>query len=107
MGCPFSHHWDDKSNFGTTQPREQHISFLPRLSVKKQQALFQLDVTLIPKIPGDFRLTEIQARVRTSVITGQTWVSKTTQKELSKLNASPYPSCEDPMKIVRFIEGSL
>ena len=42
---------------------EHHISFLPRLSVKKQNALVDLGVSLIPEIPEDFPLTEIQARV--------------------------------------------
>src|SRR5207253_639957 len=39
----------------------------------------------IHKIPEDFPLTEIQARVRASITTGQTWVSETLQKEISKL----------------------
>ena len=64
---------------------EHHISFLPRLSVKKQKALIELGITLIPEIPEDFPLTEIQARVFASVTTGQTWISKALHEELSQL----------------------
>jgi hypothetical protein len=64
---------------------EHHISFLPRLSVKKQDALFELGVSLIPEIPEDFPLTTLQARVYASVTTGQTWMSESLQEELSKL----------------------
>lgn len=64
---------------------EHHISFLPRLSVKKQNALVDLGVSLIPEIPEDFPLTEIQARVFASVTTGQTWISEALHEELSQL----------------------
>ena len=67
------------------EPPEHHISFLPRLSVKKQQALIELGVSLIHEIPEDFPLTELQARVCASVTTGQTWVSETLPEELSQL----------------------
>lgn len=67
------------------EPPEHHISFLPRLSVKKQDALIELGVSLIPEIPEDFPLTTLQARVYASVTTGQAWMSESLQKELSKL----------------------
>lgn len=72
------------------QPPEHHISLLPRLSVKKQQALIQLGVTLIHEIPEDFALTDIQARMRASITTGQTWFSETLLPELARLK---YPLC--------------
>jgi predicted RecB family nuclease len=67
------------------EPPEHHISFLPRLSFKKQDALLELGVSLIPEIPEDFPLTTLQARVHASVTTGQTWMGESLQKELSKL----------------------
>ncbi|MGD1095880.1 MAG: DUF2779 domain-containing protein [Bryobacteraceae bacterium] len=73
-----------------TEPPEHHISFLPRLSVKKQQALAELGVSLIPDIPEDFPLTELQARICASVTTGHTWVSETLLTELLELK---YPLC--------------
>jgi len=72
------------------EPPEYAISFLPRLSVKKQQALIELGVSLIHEIPEDFPLTELQARVRASVTAGQAWVSETLPEELSRLK---YPLC--------------
>jgi predicted RecB family nuclease len=69
---------------------EHHISFLPGLHAKKRQSLVELGVSRIPDIPDDFQLTEIQARVRTSVVTGQMWVSDTLQKELKKLKYPLY-----------------
>jgi len=69
---------------------EHHISFLRGLGVKKRQALVELGVSLIPEIPEDFSLTKLQARMRTSVTTGQTWVSPTIQKELSQLKYPLY-----------------
>jgi predicted RecB family nuclease len=72
------------------EPPEHHISFLPRLSVKKREALLELGVSLIHEIPEDFPLTELQARMCASVATRQTWVSKSLQQELSKLK---YPLC--------------
>jgi predicted RecB family nuclease len=69
---------------------EHHISFLPRLSVKKQQALVELGVSLIHEIPEDFVLTELQARMRASVSTGQAWVSETMAEELSQLKYPLY-----------------
>jgi len=66
-------------------PPEHHISSLPRLHVKKAQALSDLGVSLIREIPDDFPLTELQTRVCASVRTGQTWLSETTRMELSQL----------------------
>ena len=76
--CEFFNHCNPK-------PPEHHISFLPRLSVKKQQALIELGVSLIHETPEDFPLTELQARMCASVTTGQTWVSDTLPDELSQL----------------------
>lgn len=64
---------------------EHHISFLPRLSLKKAQALEALDVSLIRDIPDDFPLTEQQTRVWQAVRTGQPWISAQLPGELSKL----------------------
>jgi predicted RecB family nuclease len=72
------------------EPPEHHISFLPNLRGKKQEALLDLGVSLIDKIPDDFPLTELQARMRTSVITGRTWVSETLGRELSTLKYPLY-----------------
>jgi predicted RecB family nuclease len=73
--------------FGHCNPElpEHHISFLPRLSEKKHQALVKLGVSLIHKIPEDFALTELQARVYASVTTGRTWLSEALPAELSTL----------------------
>jgi predicted RecB family nuclease len=67
------------------EPPEHHISFLPRLGLKKRQQLMELGISLIHEIPEDFPLSELQARMWASVTTGQTWVSETLPKELSKL----------------------
>jgi predicted RecB family nuclease len=67
------------------EPPEHHISFLPRLSVKKQGVLVELGVSLISEIPEDFPLTEIQARAHASVTTGQTWISEALPEELFQL----------------------
>jgi predicted RecB family nuclease len=72
------------------EPPEHHISFLPRLSTKKQQALVELGVNLIDEIPDGFPLTELQVRVFTSVSTGKVWVSDTLRRELSKLKYPLY-----------------
>jgi len=66
-------------------PPENHISFLPRLSARKQQELCDLGVSLIDEIPDDFPLTELQERVRASVTTGRSWISTTLRRELSRL----------------------
>ncbi len=68
-----------------SEPPKHHISFLPRLSVEKYEALIDLGVSLIKEIPEDFPLTEIQARVYTSVTTGKTWISDALQDELAQL----------------------
>ena len=67
------------------EPPEHHISFLPRLSAKKQEALIELGVQLIPDIPEDFPLTELQARMWSAVTTGETWFSNKLVKALSQL----------------------
>lgn len=67
------------------EPPEHHISFLPRLGLKKRQQLMELGISLIHEIPEDFPLSELQARMWASVTTGQTWVSETLPKELSQL----------------------
>ena len=64
---------------------EHHISFLPRLGLKKRQQLTELGIRLIHEIPEDFPLSELQARIWACVTTGQTWVSETVRKELSQL----------------------
>jgi len=69
---------------------EHHISFLPRLSNKKQLQLLDQGITFIHEIPEDFSLTTNQIRVWTSVKTGQPWVSEDLAKELSRLKYPLY-----------------
>ena len=69
---------------------EHHISFLPRLSGKKQAQLLDLGITLIQEIPEDFALTENQARIWTSVRTGALWINQDLAKELSRLKYPLY-----------------
>jgi predicted RecB family nuclease len=69
---------------------EHHISFLPRLSGKKQAELLDRGITLIHEIPKGFSLTENQIRVWTSVKTGQPWVGENLGKELSRLKYPLY-----------------
>jgi len=69
---------------------ENHISFLPRLSEKKKQELLDHSFTLIPQIPDEFPLTEIQRRVCAAVKTGSPWFDKALKKELTRLR---YPVC--------------
>ena len=72
------------------EPPEHHISFLPGLSGKRHRILSELGVNLIPEIPEDFPLTELQARMRASVTTGQTWIGPTLVKELLQLKYPLY-----------------
>jgi hypothetical protein len=72
------------------EPPDHHISFLPRLSASKHQALIDLGVSLIHQIPEDFPLTELQARICASVTTGQIWISETLREELSQLKYPLY-----------------
>jgi len=67
------------------EPPEHHISLLPRLSEKKFVALGALGVSVIHEIPADFELSPIQARIRTAVSTGRTWVSDSLAEELDVL----------------------
>ena len=69
---------------------EYHISFLPRLSDRKQAELLDQGITLIHEIPEGFSLTENQIRIWTSVKTGQPWVSDNLASELSRLNYPLY-----------------
>ncbi len=69
---------------------EHHISFLPRLSGQKLEALKALGVSRIPEIPEDFPLTGLQARIRAAVTSGHMWVSETARRELSGFR---YPLC--------------
>jgi predicted RecB family nuclease len=69
---------------------EHHISFLPRLSEKKQAELLDQGITLIQEIPEGFSLTENQLRVWTSVKTGRLWVSNDLARELSRLKYPIY-----------------
>jgi hypothetical protein len=77
---------------------EHHISFLPRLSARKKEAPVELGVSLIAEIPEDFELTEVQARVHTSVTTGRTWLSDQIQEELSHLRYA-LPGGATPLSI--------
>jgi predicted RecB family nuclease len=69
---------------------EHHISFLPRISAKKQSELLGLGITLIQEIPEDFSLTENQTRASNSVKTGQPWVGEDLGKELAHLKYPLY-----------------
>jgi hypothetical protein len=81
--CEFYGHCNPK-------PPEHHISYLPNLRTTKQDALVRLGVTYIHEIPSDFPLTDLQTRVRTTVTSGETWVSPKLQKELGKLKYPLY-----------------
>ena len=69
---------------------EHHISFLPRLSGKKQVQLLDQGIVFIREIPEGFSLTANQFRVWTSVKTGRPWVSEDFAKELSRLKYPRY-----------------
>jgi predicted RecB family nuclease len=69
---------------------DHHISTLPRLSAKKQQALAELGIETIHQIPDDFPLTEVQARVWTSVRTSQVSVSDSLRELLPELKHPLY-----------------
>jgi len=69
---------------------EHHISFLPRLSGKKQVELQDQGITLIHEVPEGFPLTGNQIRVWTSVKSGKTWVGDDLGKELASLKYPLY-----------------
>jgi len=81
--CEFFHHCN-------TELPEHHINSLPHLSAKKRLAFGELGVNLIEDIPEDFKLSELQDRVRTAVRTGQAWISPSLGKELARLKAPLY-----------------
>jgi predicted RecB family nuclease len=69
---------------------ENHVSNLPNLSPKKAAALADARISLIPDIPGDFALSELQRRVCASVGTGKPWFSEQLSSELSILEFPLY-----------------
>jgi len=69
---------------------ENHVSTLPNLSAKKAAALADARISLIPDIPGDFALSELQRRVCASVGTGKPWFSERLSGELSILEYPLY-----------------
>jgi hypothetical protein len=64
---------------------ENHISTLPNLSAKKAAKLAEAKISLIPDIPADFSLSELQQRVCVSVKTGRPWFSEQLSSELAVL----------------------
>jgi predicted RecB family nuclease len=69
---------------------EHHISFLPRLTGKKQVELLDQGITLIHEIPESFCLSKNQIRIWTSVKTGELWISEDLANELSRLKYPLY-----------------
>jgi predicted RecB family nuclease len=69
---------------------ENHISTLPHLSAKKTGMLAEANISLIPDIPDDFALSELQRRVCVTVETGQPWFSDQLASELSTLEYPLY-----------------
>jgi predicted RecB family nuclease len=69
---------------------ENHISTLPHLSAKKTGVLAGANISLIPDIPADFALSELQRRVCVTVETGRPWFSEQLASELSILEYPLY-----------------
>jgi hypothetical protein len=69
---------------------ENHISTLPHLSAKKTGMLAEASISLIPDIPADFALSELQRRVCVALETGQPWFSEQLSSELSTLEYPLY-----------------
>jgi hypothetical protein len=86
-GNPYECEYFNRCN---TAIPSNHVSFLPNLSRKKRQALFDEGINLIGDIPEDFSLTLIQQRTREAVQTGLTWIGAELQSELAGLKYPLY-----------------
>jgi len=62
-----------------------HISMLPNLSAKKAAMLAAANISLVPAIPLDFPMSELQQRVCECVKSGQPWFSDSLAGDLSEL----------------------
>lgn len=62
-----------------------HVSSLPRLGVKKAALLAELGITSLHHVPDDFELTDLQARIVTSVKSGQPYYSPELPNTLGSL----------------------
>lgn len=62
-----------------------HIFDIPRLSQKKVDELTDLGVFRVEEIPQTFALTEIQARVRNAVVSGQPWIGPNLKQSLQAI----------------------
>ena len=69
---------------------EHHVSTLPHLSHKKADMLTEAGISLIPDIPANFPLSELQRKVRVCVKSGKPLFSESLLTELSALE---YPLC--------------
>jgi hypothetical protein len=69
---------------------ENHIFDLPRLSHTKFCQLKDMGITSIEEIPADFKLTDVQVKVRQAVVTGEPVIDS---KRLKKaINSITYPA---------------
>jgi len=64
---------------------ENHILRIPRLSQAKFDSLKELDIVCIENIPGDFPLTDNQARIRDCVITGEPFIGNQLRSSLEAI----------------------
>jgi len=63
---------------------------LPRLSALAVEELIALNVDTIDKIPGDFKLTQMQEIVKKCVLTNTTYVSENLKTELNNIKQPFY-----------------
>ena len=64
---------------------ENHILSIPRLSQAKFDSLKELDIVCIEDIPGNFPLTDNQARIRDCVITGEPFIGSQLKSSLEAI----------------------
>lgn len=64
---------------------ENHILYIPRLSQAKLDSLKELAIVCIEDIPGDFPLTDNQARIRDCVITGEPFIGNQLRRSLEAI----------------------
>jgi hypothetical protein len=69
---------------------DNHIFDISRLSRKKVDALTDLGVVRIEEIPQMFELTEIQARTRQAVVSGQPWIGPNLKPSLNAIQWPTY-----------------
>jgi len=64
---------------------DDHVSYLPRISQPKVDALLDQGVTLISEVPEDFPLGTLARRACDAVQQGTTWFSEDLRQELQEL----------------------